>query len=178
MYEDWPFHVWDLSSGRIAWKSPTPLGGEVYFRNMSAVLAFSAHENELATFSNTEQSPQQIVIWNYSNGNELKPWNTGIGIECLAYSPNGTRLVAACEDRRLRIWCVYTGELVREIDPGIDPWQPWIKFSPDGKCVVLSKSLSELVKWEMTGDGDLASPLHLTVNGWEPFAATTEGRRL
>jgi WD40 repeat protein/predicted Ser/Thr protein kinase len=72
-----------------------------------------------------------VRLWDSRTGEACgPPWNNGDVVKTLAFSPNGSRLVSARQDR-LQVWEVATGRRVKEIQvpaPNILA----LEFHPDG----------------------------------------------
>jgi WD40 repeat protein len=57
----------------------------------------------------------------------------GVGVNSVAFSPDGRLLAAGCDDHTLRLWDSGTGQslCVRELDSPVRS----LRFSPDGQTV-------------------------------------------
>jgi WD40 repeat protein len=70
--------------------------------------------------------------------------------ECVAYSPDGTRIVSGSKDCTLRVWSANTGEELGKIQGHTD-WVTSTVFTPDGACII-SGSLDCTVRVWSTGE--------------------------
>ena len=69
------------------------------------------------------------------------------GVYSAQFSPDGTNIVSASEDKAVRVWSVATGECVQTLE-GHSGWVFSAQFSPDGTNIV-SASADETVRvWE------------------------------
>ncbi len=58
-------------------------------------------------------------------------------IECIEFSPDGTRLASASGDGTVRVWDVATGTELRAFAPKLGPLH-WVTFAPDGLTLAFS----------------------------------------
>ena len=74
-----------------------------------------------------------IMVWDAATGKEIIHLK-GLGewANCLAFSPDGTRLAAASDGRRLHLWDVTTGEELLKVNGNTVDYVRSIAFSPDG----------------------------------------------
>ncbi|CUA76602.1 F-box/WD repeat-containing protein sel-10 [Rhizoctonia solani] len=89
----------------------------------------------------------------------LATWNLGSEVYSVAYSLDGTRVVAGCEDRTVRIMSAHDGR------PLLDPLQGHtgsvesVAFSPDGKLVASGSSDRTVRVWNAYTGAPTAGPL-------------------
>jgi hypothetical protein len=84
--------VWEAFTGReyFSLRGHTGPITDVSWRMDSNVLASSSEDGT-------------IRLWEMENGNQIKSWGAGGGVESVRFSHDG-RLVSACRDRLVRIW--------------------------------------------------------------------------
>ena len=58
-------------------------------------------------------------------------------IECIEFSPDGTRLASASSDGTLRVWDAATGDCLRTLALKLGPLH-WVSFAPDGLTLAFS----------------------------------------
>lgn len=91
----------DRSGGMFVWEAFT---GREYFslRGHTAAItdvSWRLDSNVLASCS----EDTTIRIWEMENGNQIKAWGAGGGVQAVKFSHDG-RLVSACRDRLVRVW--------------------------------------------------------------------------
>ena len=80
------------------------------------------------------------------------------------FSPSGKLLIAACSDKRARIWTVSDGRQVRVLKGHTDEvW--WVRFTADGKQVMTSSKDGTVRLWDtesgrQTKQFDHSGPIH------------------
>lgn len=86
---------------------------------------------------------------------DAKPFagHTGL-ILCVAFSPDGRRMVTGSEDTTLRLWEVATGREVRPLE-GHTQEVLSVAFSPDGKQIVSGSTDRTVRLWEVTSGRQL-----------------------
>ncbi|MCU0916793.1 MAG: protein kinase [Planctomycetes bacterium] len=112
--------VWDLGAGQIVGRLPG------HTRSVD-VVAFSPTGWYVASAAYDE-----IRVWQSATGFCMYTINTqGAQVHALAFSPDGTRLLAGIEDGTARVWDVLSG-LQLFVMPGHSGGADAVAFSPDG----------------------------------------------
>ncbi|KAK7687618.1 hypothetical protein QCA50_008832 [Cerrena zonata] len=75
-----------------------------------------------------------LCIWDFASGAPLHSIPTDKEYHCVAYSPDGKKIVAGSRDRSFKIWDAVTREQLLQAD-NISKTN-FISFSPDGKLIV------------------------------------------
>ncbi|KAK7687237.1 hypothetical protein QCA50_009742 [Cerrena zonata] len=75
-----------------------------------------------------------LCIWDFASGAPLHSISPNEGYTCVAYSPDGKKIVAGSRDRGFKIWDAVTREQLLQAD-NISRTNS-ISFSPDGKLIV------------------------------------------
>ncbi|QRV94614.1 WD40 repeat-like protein [Ceratobasidium sp. AG-Ba] len=80
-------------------------------------------------------------------------------VYCVAYSPNGHRIVSGCRDRTIRIWHAETGAQIGDPLVGHSSLVRSVAYSPDGRRIV-SGSRDETVRlWNAITGAQIGNPL-------------------
>ncbi len=134
--------LWNIPDGKpqgIALKHKAPV---------SSVL-FNSDGLTLATISE-----QSIFIWDAKNGNLLEKIATihSDELSCLAFSPDGKKLLCGSRDSTISLWNVYFKRYKDHIHkPGGGGLMTWMKFIPGSKELLYHKAYSQSIaeyQWE------------------------------
>ena len=86
-------------------------------------------------------------------GRSLLP--SGLQVDSLAVSPDGTYLITTARDGIARLWSVASGDLVRQFEVG-GTFNPSTQFSPDGTMFAVSAAEGVSV-WDVASGGRIAT---------------------
>ena len=120
-------HLWELASGREVRRLTGHTG----------ILAYSAFSPDGRQFASAGWSDCTARIWQVETGQLLWTLPHSNSVMCVAYSPDGTRLVTACYDRKARVWDTATGKLTG-LSADYGDRVAFVKFSPDGRLIAFS----------------------------------------
>lgn len=111
------------------------------------VVALAVSPNGLLLTARAEYSrgSNEVKLWELSTGNELRSFSAEkTTVWCLAFSPDSSRLAAACSDWTIKLWDVASG---RELNPlsGLRNLLAKVAISSDGRYIA-SSSGNELIQ--------------------------------
>jgi WD40 repeat protein len=132
--------LWDAASGRRIRRFRGYLGSG------ALVCAVSPDGKVLASQSGYQAQDYSIRLWDVARGEELRPQPGHQGaVTCLAFSPDGKRVLSGSKDQSVRLWETRTGKETGRYDRHRASITA-VAFSPDGRTAA---------------SGDLASTVHL-----------------
>lgn len=146
--------VFDLTNGNLISEFATSLNGQ-------GQLKFSPDGSKLITLSNFYDTIPRV--WEVATGKllyELKGHINSFfnaGINTMAFSFDGTKLVTASRDSTAKIWDLYSGRLLADLDSKTGTVTT-ASFAPDGKTVLTAYSDGHIKIWD-TRKGTLQKDL-------------------
>jgi WD40 repeat protein len=139
--------VWDVESGKevrqFQYQGPD-------FSGKDNLVTISPDGKHLACASHEDWNGQPMVrIYEIASGHEAtKLIGHATWITCLAYSPDGMRIVTGSDDENVKVWDVATGQEVLTLS-GHTGALTGVAFSPDGRRLVSSGG-KEVRVWDGT----------------------------
>jgi hypothetical protein len=135
------FLLWDLGSGRLVshFDGLPPLRRPAQVAPDGRTLAIAAEDGPVA-------------LWEIATGKKRRDLRTGVPgtLTALAYSPDGTLLVAAGPEQTLWCWETVTGALVGQ-RRGDQSEVGVLAFSPNGRQVISGGQDGTLLVWDVAG---------------------------
>jgi WD40 repeat protein len=95
-----------------------------------------------------------------------------------AFSPDGTRIVTASEDRTARIWDAATGKPIGEPLKGHEGAVESAAFSPDGQRIVTASEDETVMIWDAASGKAIREPLRGHTKEVMTAAFSPDGRRV
>jgi WD40 repeat protein len=172
---------------RDLYGDPLPAGavlrlGTIRLRHASDVLsvAFSPNGQTLATVASLDP---QIQLWDVRTGRLMR---TLVGSpfyrpRIAAFSPNGARLVAACDDGEVQIWDVASGlELMESSEVKELSGIIAVAFAPDGRHFAAAGFMGTIHLWDADNSGRhrLLVDLGRRTSGSQSLAFSPDGKLL
>jgi len=80
-------------------------------------------------------------------------------INCICYSPHGSRIVTGSNDETIRIWDAETGAVVGEALKGHTRSVRSVAYSPDGRYITSGSEDSTIRIWDAETGAAVGNPL-------------------
>ena len=100
------------------------------------------------------------------------------GVTCIAYSPDGKRILSGSWDNTLRLWDVDSGEAIGSPLLGHDELVESVAFSPDGKNIVSGSDDQTVRMWDAETREPLGAPIKVHGGQVMAVAYSPDGTRL
>ena len=119
------FRVLDLATGKQI--------GELHGNHPATVdcLEYSPDGQFIATGS---WRNNEVIVWRADDGAMQKSCKAEGHVRAIAFSPDGKRIAAGCEDKLLFVWNTESGELISKVNAHALPVYD-VSFSPDGQTI-------------------------------------------
>ena len=156
---EWTVHLWDTETGQ--YKSTL----EGYRYGISSY-GFSPDGKLLVTAGNQDET---ILLWNPESGTpEHRFRGHEKGVASFLFSPDGTKIATASHVHVVRLWDVYSGELVYTLEGQKNG--STLAFSPDGEILSIGSGDGKILSW-ITETGQLKYTLKYPESGTGPVTS-------
>ena len=136
--------LWDIATGKAT--STLTMETAVSF------VAYSPDGQRLAS-----ATPLTVTLWDVDTGRKTATLRGHTNIVfCVAFGPNGDRLVSASNDNTLKLWDVATGREITTFT-GHTHFVMGVAFSPDGTRVASASSDETVKLWDTTTGQETAT---------------------
>ncbi|PVF94734.1 YVTN repeat-like/Quino protein amine dehydrogenase, partial [Serendipita vermifera] len=136
--EGWGLGSCDVTSGEL---TSTLLEGDINYRT---ILSSSTDRSRVVCVHYSS-----LYLWNATTGERIGIAPLGHrSIECLAFSPNGTRIALGCSNGTLELWDAGTGLCRLANWNAHDKGITCLAFSPDGTRIVSGSHDATLRRWD------------------------------
>jgi WD40 repeat protein len=101
-----------------------------------------------------------------------------ISVSCVAVTPDGTKIVSAGGDRKIRVWNLATGAAVGEPLTGHPGLVVSVAVTPDGTRIVSGGDDRKIRVWDLATGTLVGAPLTGHVSSVKSVAVTPDGTRI
>lgn len=134
--------LWDLKAGKLVYRD------RIILHRWVAQLLFSGGY-ELLPEKVREQLPVGVLdLFEGRTYSEVFPFEGQEHVNCVAFSPDGTRVACGCEDGRARVLDVATGRGICLLG-GQGKGVQGVTFSPDGRHILACTGGGEVYLWRI-----------------------------
>jgi WD40 repeat protein len=159
-------------------KSQVLLGSSILALGLGGVWYFQTRSNPVSEYSQPISQPIQPPQKNVSENSFLpKPFKGhSSDVNSVAFSPDGTTLGSASDDKTIKLWNLVSGEEIRTIE-GHSNWIWTVAFSPDSKTLASGSADKTIKLWNLE-TGKLIRTLEGHTNGVPSVIFSPDGKTL
>lgn len=165
--------IWDLASDQ-------PFIESIMSQSSNILAAAYSPDGRLYAFGGgSKGNDSQIHLWNSATNEEQKNLPvTGGYITDLAFSPDGSKLVAAGSNNSLEVWDTSAAKLLLTIALTGDNRYIPVAFSPDGYVIASGDSTGEIQLWDANTGSQIGTPLKAHTGAILSLAFNKDGKWL
>jgi WD40 repeat protein/DNA-binding XRE family transcriptional regulator len=143
--EDKTAILWDVQTGQNIRK----------FDSYSAAIVaveFSPDGKSIVAAGWNDDLP--VIRWDIETGQVIQRYEgNATGMQGLAFTPDGSAILSASNDGLLLLWDAYTGQIIHQMDVGLDEASGSLReivISPDGRTAISGIENSEMLLWSLS----------------------------
>ena len=177
-------HIWDTQSGNLVGPGPTPPeygNASLAWSPDSKLLAISAGTSGGCYYGGNDGGGPQgcsapsgsITVWDVHSGVKVSEIDAGMKVNAVAFSPDGTQVLAGFDQHVVRLHRLSDGTLVQEFqDIDTDKGMAWL---PDGQRLLVVTGENTLVMVDLKSGNRTQASLdkfaYLWSLAWSPDSA-------
>jgi WD40 repeat protein len=144
--------VWDAQTGKLLMELGSPFGGKLPY---IGDLVWSPDGQFIAggegVLGSAGEDHGFVVIWNGQTGQPVRVFTDGVQnrrINCLAWSPDGTRLAAGLVSGQVMVWEATSGQPVALLEGHVDQVMG-LNWSPDSRRIAANAIDRAVFVWNL-----------------------------
>ncbi len=159
--------IWDTQNGRERLRLTLPAGEQAF------IVAFSPDGQTVATGTGSA-----LRLWDAQTGRAIRALPVFLGIDSLAFSPDGARLISGGHDSLVRFWNARNGFSVGLPLRGHTDAVRSVAFSPNGRRVAAGGEDGTLRLWDAETGNPIGAPMTGHTGSVNSIVFSRDGRRL
>ena len=152
--------VRDAQSGSKLWSQKEPLGyyiSSLAWSPDSSLVAVGLGPVRCGEGPCTPVYAGDIAVWDAHSGEQTRRIATGMQVNTVDFSPDGTQLFAGLDNNEIRLYRLADGNIIQTLSD-VDASKGAVWF-PDGKRLLTSNGVDTLIVWEVPGGKRSEVPL-------------------
>ncbi|KAH7906730.1 quinon protein alcohol dehydrogenase-like superfamily [Hygrophoropsis aurantiaca] len=159
--------LWDLEGRMVMWnKEKSEVDGYRLAYSPDGRLIAASHK-------------QAIVMLNAETGEQIRDPLQFVENECLAFSPDGSRIAAGSPSGDVQVFDVATGETIVGLFKAHIETVTSLVYALDGQQIITASIDGSIRVWDAATGQEIGDPIVLEHNGWvQQIALNPDGQRL